>query len=100
MGLVALGLALPSVCDDRADNALITKCQDLGARGTVADVPALEALLGDARENVAHAARWGLEQMPFADARAALNRAATALKPPARIGVLQSLGNVPSLPVE
>lgn len=94
MGLVALGLALPSVCDDRADNALITKCQDLGARGTVADVPALEALLGDARENVAHAARWGLEQMPFADARAALNRAATALKPPARIGVLQSLGNV------
>jgi HEAT repeat protein len=65
-------------------------CRELRIVGTEKTVPALAALLSD--PETSHAARIGLESMPYPAAGAALRAAAGKTSGPVKSGILDSLG--------
>ena len=65
-------------------------CRKLGVIGTKNAVPALVALLGDAK--LSHMARYGLEPIPDASVDEALREASGRLKGRPLVGVVGSLG--------
>jgi HEAT repeat protein len=67
-----------------------TACQRLKIIGTAQSVPALAALLGEAR--TAHAARYALESMPYPQAGAALREALSKTDGLVKAGLIDSLG--------
>jgi len=78
---------------DTSDNDKVTACQNLGWYGTKASIAALSALLNDAKPELRHAARYGLEMIPDPAVEDVFCKAAGELKGPALVGVLQSMGN-------
>jgi len=66
-------------------------CRKLAIVGTVASVPALEALLRD--KDHSHMARFALERMPTREAAQALREAAVKVNNELKVGVLGSLGS-------
>jgi len=66
-------------------------CRKLCMIGTVASVPALAALLGDAEHS--HMARFALERIPAAEAAAALRAALGTVSGDLKIGMISSLGS-------
>lgn len=77
-------------------NAKITALQQLGDSGTAATIPTLTALLGDDQTFLRDTARYALENIPDPSVELALLAAAEKLSGPARIGVVQSLGQIGS----
>lgn len=91
---------LLAVLKENGLNDKVTACQELSHVGTSAAVPALAALLTDAAEPALFlAARFALENIPGADAEAALKNALRVVKDAKRCGGIEKSLRVRAIPV-